>query len=204
MILDRVDYDNVASTFRFGRSKITNFSCASSTPHRGISNTIPTSTNEILTIKIAGSDHLSREHKERDMIERAKQRRTHDADQARRKLAEKEANARIRQVKDYISNKHKDEFEPSLSQKSKASDGDSGVDVVFEPPKKAFSQTELQAKIVSRWRAKARWSKAIKKVRSISMSSARSNGSPGKQGQNDLLSPVTPTRTRASSTGSIR
>ncbi|THW05295.1 hypothetical protein D6D02_06197 [Aureobasidium pullulans] len=179
MILDKVDLSHIASAFKL----------------RGYSSCSPASLS-IPTSK--GPDAASRE---RDMFERAKQRRRADAEQARMKLAKKDARLRIRQFEDQ---RRKEDFEictPKPS--SETTEVDSGV-FVFEDPKTTASNAEIVSKIVSKWRARARWSKALQKVRS--MSSGSSNISPSGRPtlrQPDLLCPGTPTRTRASSTSSM-
>ncbi|THX65039.1 hypothetical protein D6D08_07817 [Aureobasidium pullulans] len=179
MILDKVDLSHIASAFKL----------------RGYSSCSPASLS-IPTSK--GPDAASRE---RDMFERAKQRRRADAEQARMKLAKKDARLRIRQFEDQ---RRKEDFEictPKPS--SETTEVDSGV-FVFEDSKTTASNAEIVSKIVSKWRARARWSKALQKVRS--MSSGSSNISPSGRPtlkQPDLLCPGTPTRTRASSTSSM-
>ncbi|THY06607.1 hypothetical protein D6D01_09877 [Aureobasidium pullulans] len=116
MILDKVDLSHIASAFRL----------------RGYSSCSP-----------ARPDAASRE---RDMFERAKQRRRADAEQARMKLAKKDARLRIRQFEDQ---RRKEDFEictPKPS--SETTEVDSGV-FVFEDPKTTASNAEIVSKIVS-------------------------------------------------------
>lgn len=137
------------------------------------------------------------------MFERAKQRRRADAEQARIKRAKQEARNRIRQFEDQRRNKEDFEiFTPKRS--SETAEVDSAI-FVLEEPKHYNSHADMVSKIVSKWRAKARWSKALRGVRS--MSSGSSNISPSGQPapmQPDLLVLSTPTRTRASSTSSMK
>ncbi|THV89721.1 hypothetical protein D6D27_06284 [Aureobasidium pullulans] len=122
MILDKVDLSHIASAFKL----------------RGYSSCSPASLS-IPTSK--GPDAASRE---RDMFERAKQRRRADAEQARMKLAKKDARLRIRQFEDQ---RRKEDFEictPKPS--SETTEVDSGV-FVFEDPKTTASNAEIVSKI---------------------------------------------------------
>lgn len=135
------------------------------------------------------------------MFELAKQRRRADAEQARLKLAKKEARSRIRQFEEQRQNQDIDIRTPKRS--AEITERDSAV-FFSDDLKTVSSNAETIAKIVSKWRARARWSKALQKVRS--MSSGSSNISPSGEPtrmQPDLLCPGTPTRTRASSTSSL-
>ena len=119
------------------------------------------------------------------------------------KLAEQEARTRIRQFENRCRRKKTFDI-PEPKKPSDTSDVDSAVFVV-ESPRKDISQAEIIATIVSKWRARARWSKVIREVRSMSLSN--SDASPSRQpspGSHDLLYPVTPSRTRASSASSAK
>ena len=199
MILDKVDFSHIASAF-----KLRDYTYGGCNP---VSLSMPVGQSKH-DIVLERRIRLSNRHaepdaaaRERDIFERAKQRRRADAEQARLKLAKKEARSRIRQFEDQ---RRMDSIEIRTPQKStEIAERDSGV-FFFEDPKTVASNAETVAKIVSKWRARARWSKALQKVRS--MSSGSSNISPSGQPtrmQPDLLCPGTPTRTRASSTSSV-
>jgi hypothetical protein len=200
MILDKVDFSHIASAF-----KLRDYTYSGCNP---VSLSMPTSQSKQYIIlerrtempnRHAEPDAASRE---RDIFELAKQRRRADAEQARLKLAKKEARSRIRQFEDQ---RKMEGIEIRTPQKSaEIAERDSGVFFFFEDPKIVASNAETVAKIVSKWRARARWSKALQKVRSLS--SGSSNLSPSgqpTQKQSELLFPGTPTRTRASSTSSL-
>ena len=124
-------------------------------------------------------------------------------EEARLKLAQQEARTRIRQFENQCRKKKTFDI-PGPKKPSGTSDVDSAVFVV-EAGKKDISQAEIIATIVSKWRARARWSKVLREVRSMSLSN--SDASPSRRpspGPQDLLHPVTPSRTRASSTSSVK
>jgi hypothetical protein len=199
MILDKVDFSHIASAF-----KLRDYTYSGCNP---VSLSMPTGQSKQCTI-LERRTRISNRHtepdaasRERDIFELAKQRRRADAEQARLKLAKKEARSRIRQFEDQ---RKMEGIEIRTPQKSaEIAERDSGV-FFFEDPKIVASNAETVAKIVSKWRARARWSKALQKVRSLS--SGSSNLSPSgqpTQKQPELLFPGTPTRTRASSTSSL-
>ncbi|CAD0084078.1 unnamed protein product [Aureobasidium vineae] len=134
MILDKVDFSHIASAF-----KLRGYTYTGCGP---VSLSMPTG---------QGPDAASRE---RDMFELAKQRRRADAEQARLKLAKKEARSRIRQFEDQRQNRDIDIRTPQRS--TEIAERDSGV-FVLEDLKTVASNAETVAKIVSKWRARARW-----------------------------------------------
>lgn len=136
------------------------------------------------------------------MFELAKQRRRADAEQARLKLAKKEARSRIRQVEEQRQNQDIDIRTPKRS--AEIAERDSAVFFSDDLETVSSSNAETIAQIVSKWRARTRWSKALQKVRSMSSGSSNisTSGQPNRM-QPDLLCPNTPTRTRASSTSSL-
>jgi hypothetical protein len=199
MILDKVDFSHIASAF-----KLRDYSYSGCNP---VSLSMPTGQSKQYFISEKGtiSPNKCPEHdtasRERDIFELAKQRRRADAEQARLKLAKKEARSRIRQFEDQ---RRMEGIEIRTPRKSaEIAERDSGV-FFFEDPKIVASNAEIVAKIVSKWRARARWSKALQKVRSLSSESSNlsPSGQPARK-QPDLLFPDTPTRARASSTSSL-
>ncbi|KAH0026239.1 hypothetical protein KCU78_g4440, partial [Aureobasidium melanogenum] len=140
MSLDKVDFSHIASAF-----KLRGYSYAGCAP---VSLSMPTS---------QGHDAASRE---REMFELAKQRRRADAEQARLKLAKKEARSRIRQVEEQRQNQDIDIRTPKRS--ADITERDSAV-FFSDDSKTVASNAETTAKIVSKWRARTRWSKALQK-----------------------------------------
>lgn len=199
MILDKVDLSHIASAF-----KLRDYTYSGCNP---VSLSMPISQSKHCII-LERETRVSNRHaepdaaaRERDIFERAKQRRRADAEQARLKLAKMEARSRIRQFEDQ---RRMESIEIRTPQKcTEIAERDSGV-FFFEDSKTVASNAETVAKIVSRWRARARWSKALQKVRSLSPRSSdiSPSGHPARA-QPDLLCPGTPTRTRASSTSSM-
>lgn len=199
MILDKVDFSHIASAF-----KLRDYTYSGCSP---VSLSLPSGQSKHYIVLERGvrvpngqpgPDAASRE---RDIFELAKQRRRADAEQARLKLAKKEARSRIRQFEDQ---RRKEDIEIRTPQKSaEIAERNSGV-FFFEDLKTVASNAETVAKIVSKWRAKARWSKALQKVRSMSSESSNTSPSEGRVALvQDVLCPGTPTRTRASSTSSM-
>ncbi|KAH0343223.1 hypothetical protein KCU81_g5370, partial [Aureobasidium melanogenum] len=141
MILDRVDFSHIASTF-----KLRGYTYTGCAP---VSLSMPNS---------QGHDAASRE---RDMFELAKQRRRADAEQARLKLAKKEARSRIRQVEEQRQNQDIDIRTPKRS--AEIAERDSAVFFSDDLKTVSSSNAETIAKIVSKWRARTRWSKALQK-----------------------------------------
>ena len=199
MILDKVDFSHIASAFKLRDYAYSGCNPASlSMPVGQSKHDVVFEQKTTVSNKHAESDAAARE---RDIFERAKQRRRAEAEQARLKLAKKEARTRIRQFEDQ---RRMDDIEIRTPQKStEIAERDSGV-FFFEDPKIVASNAETVARIVSKWRARARWSKALRKVRSISSGSSNisPSGQPARM-QPDLLCPGTPTRTRASSISSV-
>jgi hypothetical protein len=199
MILDKVDFSHIASAFKLRDYTYTGCNPASLSMPIGQSEHYIVLERRIrVPNRHAEPDAASRE---RDIFELAKQRRRADAEQARLKLAKKEARSRIRQFEDQ---RRMDRIDIRTPQKStEIGERDSGV-FFFEDRKIMASNAETVARIVSKWRARARWSKALQKVKSLSSGSSNisPSGHPARK-QPDLLCPGTPTRSRASSTSSL-
>ncbi|KAG9518269.1 hypothetical protein KCV07_g5689, partial [Aureobasidium melanogenum] len=124
MILDKVDFSHIASAF-----KLRGYSYAGCAP---VSLSMPTG---------QGHDAASRE---REMFELAKQRRRADAEQARLKLAKKEARSRIRQVEEQRQNQDIDIRTPKRS--AEITERDSAV-FFSDDSKTVASNAETTAKI---------------------------------------------------------
>ncbi|KAH0260706.1 hypothetical protein KCU91_g14463, partial [Aureobasidium melanogenum] len=124
MILDKVDFSHIASAF-----KLRGYSYAGCAP---VSLSMPAG---------QGHDAASRE---REMFELAKQRRRADAEQARLKLAKKEARSRIRQVEEQRQNPDIDIRTPRRS--AEINERDSAV-FFSDDPKTVASNAETIAKI---------------------------------------------------------